>query len=124
MEVKSLWTANGLHPPVAMEVTSPVVRCACEGMEITLTFQIEENGTVSNIRCNDSPFDPAERNFASCMQRALQDWKFVPCLDKEGNPVAVTVMLPVQVVARGNGNAGEYSTVMASRPHIVATTDR
>lgn len=112
-----------ITPPVVKEAVVPRLRTNLSGVKVTVTFHIGKDGFIHTIRDNASYYDDRANYVATVMAQTLRSWNFEPALDKDGNPVAIKVRLPVEIVKR-SGNAHEYASLGLKKPVILAVLDR
>lgn len=112
-----------ITPPVVKEAVVPRLRTNLSGVKVSVTFHIGKDGFIHTIRDDASYYDDRANYVAIVMAQTLRSWKFEPALDKDGNPVAIKVRLPVEIVKR-SGNAHEYASLGLKKPVILAVLDR
>ena len=81
--------------PVPTKIVQPGVSASQFGKVVLLQFTITEEGKAKNIQTVDlRPNDPV---LAERIIRALRSWEFTPALSDDGQPVAVSVTMPIKV---------------------------
>lgn len=82
----------------------PQVSKRIVGMKVNVKFTVDVNGRPQYVRLEkalSSYSDLDKMTFASQMENAVKNWKFEPAIDTQGNPIAVAVVLPVEVIKKG-----------------------
>lgn len=120
-DVESFWF--DITPPAVKTLEVPRLRSNMNGVKVTMTFNIGKDGKIAKIRDNASYYDERANYVATVMARTLKTWHFEPALDKNGDPIAIKVALPVQIVKR-KGNAQQYASMNLQKPVILAVLDR
>lgn len=81
--------------PVPTKIVQPGVKSHQVGKVVLIQLTITEEGKPTRIHAVDPwPSDPL---LAARIIRALRSWEFAPALDDDGQPVAVTVRMPIKV---------------------------
>ena len=81
--------------PVPTKIVQPGVSANQVGKVVLLQFTVTENGKPTNIQTVD--LRPADPLLAERIIRALRSWEFTPALSDDGQPVAVSVTMPIKV---------------------------
>ena len=84
-----------LNVPVPTKIVQPGVSASQVGKVVLLQFTITEKGKPTNIQTVDLRQD--DPVLAERIIRALRSWEFTPALSDDGQPVAVTVTMPIKV---------------------------
>ncbi len=84
------------HPaePVPVTVVKPIVGLEHVGSIVELIFTVDKHGWPRGIRSLSNASDA----LVSRIVYAVSRWKFEPARDRDGNPRAVQVRLPVEIV--------------------------
>ena len=89
--------------PVPIERTIPFVQDGLIGTTIIMKVTVDEFGIPIRVDSARPLFslglvNEKERDFAVQMSNAISYWDFEPATDLNGNPIKVTVRMPVTVV--------------------------
>ena len=93
----------------------PTVKAKYVGLNLKVKFTVSASGRPENVRLEKpliSYSDVDKMTFASQMQNRVKKWKFEPAIDKAGNPIAVKVIMPVQVIKKGANYSAVASLVL------------
>lgn len=91
--------------PVPVERTIPFVQSGLVGTTILMKVTVDEFGIPIRVHSARPLFslgtvNEKERDFAVQMSNYIRSWDFEPARDLRGNPVEVTVNMPVTVIER------------------------
>ena len=81
--------------PVPVSVVSPEVDPRFAGTKVTLAFVVDATGRPTRLA---SATPGADAELVAAVSAAVAQWKFAPAL-VDGKPVAMKVVLPVDIVA-------------------------
>lgn len=94
------FTVEGVSDPVLETYVTPRIPTRLVGSDITMYYTIGKDGSIRSIRSN--AFFWGSSDLAALMTNALKQWKFEPATNNAGEPVAIRVAMPVQVVSQGS----------------------
>ncbi len=105
--------------PVPVERTIPVVEDELLGATVVLKVTVDEFGIPTRIDTAPLPFEIGlgtdnEQAFIADMKDSVSSWDFTPAVDKDGNPMEVTVRMPVTVIEH-NGEQKAHVSVILDR---------
>lgn len=81
----------------------PRVNSHYVGMNVNVKFTVNVVGKPEKVRLEkplNSYSDLDKMSFVGRLKNAVKSWKFEPALDTAGNPIAVKVILPIEVVKK------------------------
>jgi len=81
--------------PVATKIVRPGVEPHQVGKVVLVRFTITDEGNPTRIRTAD--FRPEDPDLAARVIHALRSWKFSPAQDKNGQPIATSVTMPIKI---------------------------
>ena len=93
----------------------PQVGRALVGITLAIKFTVNKRGRVEKARLAQPLFnysDPEAMTFASQMRDSVAKWKFRPALNADAQPMAVDVVMPVQVLGKSNKTSVVASIVL------------
>ncbi len=97
------FTVEGVSDPELQSYVTPRIPSYLLGSTVTMYYTINEKGDIQSTRSN-AAF--SGRDLAQVMTDALREWKFEPATNSAGEPVAIRVAMPVQVVEQGSNPIG------------------
>lgn len=113
------YTVQDLTLPIPDKVVAPRVNGQFAGQKVRMQLTVGTDGRATKISQKGISPDQQTNDLAATMQMVLRQWQFKPAMDKQGNAVAVKVILPVEVV-KAKGNAKEYATIALAKPIFLA----
>ena len=105
--------------PIPEKVVMPRLRGEFVGHTVRMKLTVGADGRVYNIAQKPRTFDEVTNSLAVVMKSSLKQWEFEPALDKAGNPIAVKIILPVEVV-KAKRNTQTYTALALSKPILIA----
>ena len=124
IEARYSWRAQNLTKPELMKAGVPRLERNLVGTEVYMTFKISKQGKPYAVRYTASLSDYRKRMLGDAMLLQLENWKFTPVVNAQGETVEVRVALPVRVVAPGSHGADKFATVNMPSPILLAVLDR
>lgn len=97
-------TVRGIESlPVPIKQSVPRIGKKLVGTNLVMKFTVDKKGRTGSVR-SARPlagiYETHVRDFAVLMTITLNNWKFKPALNTEGNPVTAKMILPIKVVQR------------------------
>lgn len=92
---------SGIQAPVPIKVIHPGVDSDQVGKVVNVRFAVDVNGETSRVESLDAY--PKDAILTDRVVRALRSWEFEPARDVNGNPVAVTVEMPIVIGSMAQG---------------------
>jgi len=89
--------------PVPIKRTIPFVQRGLVGTTIVMKITVDEFGIPTHVESARPLFslgtvNEKERDFAVLLSNHIRNWDFEPATDFNGNPIKVTVRMPVTVI--------------------------
>ncbi len=98
----------------------PSVKSQYVGMNLKVRLTVNAEGKAENVKL-DKPLisysDVEKMTFANRLQEKVKTWRFEPAMDNAGNAISVKVILPVQVVEKGNKVTALASLLLDTTGH-------
>jgi hypothetical protein len=106
------YKVEDLTLPVPVKVVVPRIGGRLLGHEVRMKFEISAEGRAYNIGQQGISPDQRTNDLVAAMKMVLLSWEFEPALNNSGNAVAVKVIMPVQVVKKGNKTTALASLIL------------
>ncbi len=103
--------------PVPVKRTIPIVQRGLVGTTIVMKVTVDEFGIPTHVESARPLFalgtvNEKERDFAVQLKSAISSWDFEPATDANGNPIEVTVRMPVSVIERGGEQLAQVTIIL------------
>lgn len=103
--------------PVPIERTIPFVQSGLVGITIVMKVTVDEFGIPTRVESVRPLFslgtvNDQERDFAVQLTNYIRNWDFEPATDFNGNPIEVTVRMPVTVIERDGVQTTRVSIIL------------
>jgi outer membrane biosynthesis protein TonB len=92
---------SSLPEPIKNRI--PSIKADYVGLSLKVKFTVTDEGRAESVRLERplSSYSDVERmTFANRMKEAVENWKFEPAYDNDGNPITVKVVMPIKVVKK------------------------
>ena len=109
------YTVEDLTLPVPSKIVSPRLGGNLVGRKVRMSLNISADGRATGISQIGISPDQATNDLAATMKVVLRHWKFDPALNNFGRPVAVKVILPVEVVKKNKKPTLVASLILDTR---------
>lgn len=112
------YTANVIDTlPVPVERSIPNVEDELLGATFILKVTVDEFGIPTRVDSARLPFEiglgtDTESEFIAVLKDSVSGWDFEPATDKEGNPMEVTVRMPVTVIESDGEQKAQVGVVL------------
>lgn len=108
--------------PVPVERTVPVVEDEMIGTTVILRVTVDEFGIPTRIDTARLPFETdlqteSEKEYIAELKKSVFHWDFEPATDSHGNPMEVTVRMPVTIIEH-NGEQKAHVAVILDRNYV------
>ena len=105
--------------PVPVERSIPLVKDELIGTTVVLKVTVDEFGIPTRIDTVRLPFEiglgtEEESQYIAALKRSVASWDFEPAVDRHGNPMEVTIRMPVTVIEH-NGEQKAHVAVILDR---------
>jgi hypothetical protein len=103
--------------PVPIVRTIPTIQSGFVGTTIMMKVTVDEFGIPSRVHSARPLFslgtvNEKERDFAVQMSNYISYWDFEPATDLNGNPIEVTVNMPVTVIERDGVQSARVAIIL------------
>ena len=105
--------------PVPVERSFPVAEDDLVGTTVILKVTVDEFGIPTRVDTAPLPFEislgtDSETEFIAELKDSVASWDFEPAMDRHGNPMEVTVRMPITIIEH-NGEQKAHVFVILDR---------